>query len=195
VEEEKALLVSAAETMGRIPVDRVDLLIIDQFGKDISGIGMDSNVTGRHRDIVGDFYTHPHVKRIFVRDFSPGSDGNANGIGLADVTTTRLVSAMDRKKTYANSMAAVSIEKAAIPMYFDTDREALAACAAGLGLSGLTTVRMVRIISTKHLEVIEMSMAFEKEIEADPGLSRISAWSAEAFDDDGNLLPFGEAHV
>jgi len=91
IEREKILLKDAAEMMGRIPFDFLDILIIDFIGKEISGIGMDSNITGRHRDITGDFFTAPHPKRIFVRDLSPDSDGNGNGIGLADVTTKRLV--------------------------------------------------------------------------------------------------------
>ncbi|MFN2302761.1 MAG: lactate racemase domain-containing protein, partial [Anaerolineales bacterium] len=120
VGREKQLLQESSSMMGRIPFDHIDILIIDFIGKDISGIGMDSNVTGRHRDIVGDFSVSPHVKRIFVRDLSPASDGNGNGIGLADATTKRLVDAIDFKKTYVNALTAISPEKAAIPIYFTT---------------------------------------------------------------------------
>jgi hypothetical protein len=187
---EKKLLTIAAHMMGRIPFDDVDILVVDRFGKDISGIGMDSNVTGRHRDLVGDFFTAPHVKRIFVRDLSPGSDGNGNGIGLADVTTRRLVDALDMKRTYRNSVAAISPEKAAIPLTVENDREAIVICAATAGLDSPATVRLVRIRDTKHLEVMEVSEALSEEVRSNPRLKRESPWGPMAFDGDGNLLPF-----
>jgi len=71
ISREKELLKDAARMAPRIPFDNLDILIVDQIGKDISGIGMDSNVTGRHRDIVSNIYEWPHAKRIFVRDLSP----------------------------------------------------------------------------------------------------------------------------
>jgi hypothetical protein len=188
IETDKKLLKEAATSMARIPFDGIDILVVDQIGKDISGIGMDSNVTGRHRDIVGDFYTAPHVKRIFVRDLSPASDGNANGIGLADVTTRRLVDAVDRQKTYKNAVTAISPEKAAIPIYYDTDREALAVCAATAGLESLEGARLVRIKNTKTLEVLEVSRALEKEVAADPNLEQVSGWRRMGFDEKGNLV-------
>ncbi|MBW1896632.1 MAG: DUF2088 domain-containing protein, partial [Deltaproteobacteria bacterium] len=111
LETEQTLLKEARLAVASIPFDALDILIVDEIGKDISGIGMDSNVTGRHRDIVGDFCIAPHVKRIFVRGLSPGSDGNGNGIGLADVTTQRLVEALDLEKTSAHALTAISPEK------------------------------------------------------------------------------------
>ena len=152
IEREKALLKDAISMMGRIPFDHLDVLIIDFFGKDISGIGMDSNITGRHRDLVGDFCTAPHAKRIFVRDLSKGSDGNGNGIGLADVTTKRLVDALNLEKTYANAIAAISAEKAAIPMYFPADRQALEVCIRTSGLDSGENARMVRLKDTASLD-------------------------------------------
>jgi len=161
IEREKILLKQAAIMMGRIPFDALDILIVDQFGKDISGIGMDSNVTGRHRDLVGDIKIAPHVKRIFVRDLSPGSDGNANGIGLADFTTTRLVKGLDLEKTYVNAITAISPEKAAIPMHFDTDRECLAASARTTGVPEYLNLRVVRIRSTAALTCLQVSKSLE----------------------------------
>ncbi|MFO7667320.1 MAG: lactate racemase domain-containing protein [Desulfobacterales bacterium] len=187
---EKELLKDARKMMGSIPFDFLDLLIVDFFGKDISGIGMDSNITGRHRDIVGDFYASPHAKRIFVRDLSPGSDGNGNGIGLADITTNRLVNGLDMEKTYANAIAAISPEKAAVPVHFDTDRKCLDACAKTLGLDSMENARIVRIKSTKHLEYIQVSKALEPEIESKPNIERVSQWEPLMFDSDDNLLPF-----
>ncbi|RJP92550.1 MAG: DUF362 domain-containing protein [Desulfobacteraceae bacterium] len=188
--QEKMLLKKAAGMMGSIPFDLVDILIVDQIGKDISGIGMDSNVTGRHRDIVGDTMTAPHVKRIFVRDLSDASDGNANGIGLADFTTRRLVDRMDREKTYVNSLAAISPEKAAIPVYFDTDRQCLDACARTSGRSGPGDLRVVRIKNTSSLEYFQVSRALEKEVNLNRDLSFMSPWQAFIFDPSDNLTEF-----
>ncbi|MBU1053305.1 MAG: DUF2088 domain-containing protein [Proteobacteria bacterium] len=188
ISREKELLIQARNMMGSIAFDFLDLLIIDFFGKDISGIGMDSNITGRHRDIVGDFYTSPHAKRIFVRDFSPGSDGNGNGIGLADITTTRLVNSLDMNKTYTNAIAAISPEKAAIPIHFGTDRKCLEVCAKTLGLESLQDCRIVRIRDTKHLDLIQVSKALEEEIESNPDLKRVSDWEPFKFDGNDNLV-------
>lgn len=190
IPDEKDLLEKAKAMMGRIPFDRVDILVVDQIGKDISGIGMDSNVTGRHRDIVGDTIVSPHVKRIFVRDLSPGSDGNANGIGLADFTTRRLVERMDREKTYVNSLAAISPEKAAIPVYFDTDRQCLAACAATCGRPEPHDLRVVRIKNTSSLEHLQVSRALETEVLGNDRLALVSSWQGLGFDEKGNLREF-----
>ncbi len=190
IDKEKQLLVKAKAMMGAIPFDHVDILIIDQIGKDISGIGMDSNVTGRHRDIVGDFNIAPHVKRIFVRDLSAATDGNANGIGLADVTTRRLVDKIDRKKTFVNAITAVSPEKAAIPMYFETDRECLAACAQTTGVASGGDLRIVRILNTATLKYIQASKPLESEIQSNPKLSQVSDWEPFVFDAAGNLMDF-----
>jgi hypothetical protein len=190
IEREKALLVEAKQMMPGIPFDSIDILIIDQIGKDISGIGMDSNVTGRHRDIVGDFYTKPHVKRIFVRELSPASDGNANGIGLADVTTRRLADAVDWQKTFVNAVAAVSPEKAALPMHFETDRECLTACAQTTGIAEPADLRIVRIRHTGNLSYLQVSNSLASEIQSTPALERISEWGPLAFDVSDNLEDF-----
>ncbi|MFZ5562548.1 MAG: DUF362 domain-containing protein, partial [Thermodesulfobacteriota bacterium] len=173
--------------MPRIPFDLLDILIVDRIGKNISGIGMDSNVTGRHRDITGDFCVAPHARRIFVRDLTPESAGNANGIGLADFTTTRLVSAIDRQKTYANAMAAISPEKAAIPAWFDSDREVLLACVRTCGCESFETARIVRIFDTSHLEKLWVSRALEPEIAGIEGVERLTGWASMRFDAAGNL--------
>ncbi|MBW1892478.1 MAG: DUF362 domain-containing protein [Deltaproteobacteria bacterium] len=189
IKREKALFKKASDNMGRIPFDSIDLLIVDVIGKNISGIGMDSNVTGRHRDITGDFKIPPKVDRIFVRDLAPGSDGNANGIGLADFTTQRLVDAIDMKKTYINAVTAISPEKAAIPIHFDRDVDAIDACAKTLGLESLQQARIVRIKNTSSLEVLQVSKHFESEISGNNNLEIISPWQPLDFDEKGNISP------
>ena len=187
IKHEKKLLKEARSLMGSIPFDFIDVLIIDFFGKNISGIGMDSNVTGRHRDIVGDFFTAPHAKRIFVRDLTPESDGNGTGIGLADVTTRRLVESLDLQKTYANTLTAISPEKAAIPIYLDNDRQALDACIQTAGLESILDARMVRIKDTANLELLQVSVSLGAEVTANPNLEQLTPWGPIEFDSNSNL--------
>jgi len=187
---EKILLKKAFHMMGSIPFDFLDILIIDHFGKDISGIGMDSNITGRHRDIVGDIKMAPNIKRIFVRDLSPGSDGNANGIGLADFTTRRLVERIDMEKTYMNAVTAISPEKAAIPMHFETDRMCLDACARTTGVANFNDLRVVRIKHTASLKYLQVSRSLEKEVLENPNMSLVSSWEQFLFNESGDLPDF-----
>jgi hypothetical protein len=186
-EAERTLLKDARLMMPRIPFDLIDILIIDEIGKDISGIGMDSNVTGRHRDIVGNVFTAPNVKRIFVRGLSPGSGGNGNGIGLADVTTQRLVDALDLEKTYTNALAAISPEKAAIPMHFQTDRECLEVCLNTIGMVKPDSARIIRIKNTLMLEKLMVSRALERGVTSNPELQILGPWAPMGLDDRGNL--------
>jgi hypothetical protein len=190
-EKEQALLQKARQMMPRIPFDPIDILIIDEIGKDISGIGMDSNITGRHRDLVGDFFEAPHVKRIFVRNLSERSQGNGNGIGLADVTTTRLVDALDLKRTYANAITAISPEKAAIPIHFSTDRECIEACLNTIGNTQPESARVVHIKNTLTLDRFGISRALERETASDPSLRFMGPWSPMTFDDRGNMEDMG----
>jgi hypothetical protein len=190
IDREKILLKKAAHMMGSIPFDSLDILVIDQFGKDISGIGMDSNITGRHRDIVGDIKIAPNAKRIFVRDLSPGSDGNANGIGLADFTTNRLVARMDMEKTYVNAIAAISPEKAALPIHFESDLKCLDACAHTTGIADFNDLRVVRIKNTAALKYLQVSRTLEKEVRGNSNMSLISPWQALTFNESGNLPAF-----
>ena len=173
--------------MPGIPFDLIDILIIDEIGKDISGIGMDSNVTGRHRDIVGNVFTAPHVKRIFVRGLSPRSGGNGNGIGLADVTTRRLVDALDLEKTYTNALTAISPEKAAIPMHFQTDRKGLEACLNTIGMVKPDSARIIRIKNTLMLDKLMVSRALEREVISNRELQILGPWTPIGLDDRGNL--------
>jgi len=193
-EGEKKLLVLSKQRMPRLPFDRIDVLVIDEIGKDISGTGMDTNVTGRNRDILGDFTSGPYIKRIFVRDLTAATEGSAIGIGFADFTTARLVAKMDRHKTYVNCLTAISPEKGAIPMYFDSDGEALAACFSTIGDTPVRQVRLVHIHNTLALDAISISRAFKNEIARKPGLERTGDWKEPELDAAGNMVsPFGFA--
>ncbi|MFP4475839.1 MAG: DUF362 domain-containing protein [Desulfatibacillaceae bacterium] len=184
-------LLREAEAMSpRIPFRDLDVLVVDEIGKDISGIGMDSKVTGRHRDVVGDFDIQPAPRRIFVRSLSPGSGGNANGIGLADVCHSRVARAMDEDRTFVNALVAASLEKAAVPMHFDSDRKCLAACIATCGCESGADARMVRILNTARLSLMLVSKALETEVREDPAFTLESGFATPVFDEEGNLPAF-----
>ena len=190
-EAEQALLKVAKQRMARLPFDDIDLLIVDHIGKDISGIGMDSNVTGRNRDLIGDFTTRPRTKRVYVRDLTEASEGNANGIGLADFTSARLVGKINREKTYMNAITGISPEKAAIPIYFDSDKEVLEAAFRTIGDVPPARARIVHIRNTNDIHRISVSAAYRDETEANPDLSVIGEWQPMTFDSQGNLhAPF-----
>lgn len=186
---EVELLKLAKRLMPRLPFDNIDLLIVDEMGKDISGIGIDPNVTGRNRDLLGTFDHPTQAKRVFVRDLSSGSHGNAIGIGLADVTTTRLVRKIDYRATYVNAITGISLEKAAVPMHFETDREAISVALGSLGLTPSEKSRIVRIKNTLLVDELEVSRAYEPELSGRPDLEVLDGPRPMSFDGDGNLLP------
>lgn len=188
-EREKELLVLAKRMMPRLPFNDIDLLIIDEMGKNISGTGIDPNITGRNRDILGVFPHPVNVKRLFVRDLTSSSGGNATGIGFADVTTRRLVEKIDRTATYMNCITGISLEKAAIPMHFDTDQECLRVALGSLGLIPPEKSRVVRIKNTLQLDEVEVSEIHGDELRGRTDLEVLAGPYPLAFDAQGNLAP------
>jgi len=188
-EREKELLALAKKMMPRLPFNEIDLLIIDEMGKDISGMGIDSNVTGRNRDILGVFPHPVNVGRLFVRDLTPSSGGNATGLGLADLTTKRLVDKIDRVSTYMNCITGISLEKAAIPMYFETDRECIRVALGSVGLIPPERSRIVRIKNTLQLDEVEVSEVYREEIPSRSDLEILGGPCPMSFDAGDNLLP------
>jgi len=187
--KEKELLILAKRMMPRLPFTEIDLLIIDEMGKDISGTGIDPNVTGRNRDILGVFPHPVNVRRLFVRDLTPFSGGNATGIGLADLTTKRLVDKIDRLSTYMNCITGISLEKAAIPMHFETDRECIQVALGSVGLIPPRKSRIVRIKNTLQLDEVEVSEIYGGEIPSRPDLEILEGPRPMSFDVRGNLIP------
>ena len=185
--EEKKLLEEAKKMMPRLPFNEIDLLIVDEIGKDISGVGIDPNVTGRNRDLLGVFPHPTNVKRIFVRDLTAHSNGNATGIGLVDLTTKRLVDKINYQAMYMNTITGISLEKAAVPMHFETDQKAIEVALGSIGLTPSEKSRIVRIKNTLHLDEVEVSEVYGKEVRQRPDLEILEGPSPVAFDKDGNL--------
>jgi len=189
---EMPLLAEARQLMPRLPFEEIDLLIIDRIGKNISGAGMDPNITGRWVDgystsLLRDGRPAPFVRRIFVRELTPETHGNAIGIGLADVTTTRLVRAMDLRATSINALTALTPQGAKIPIHFDTDREAIDLTLDSLALDDPGAARIVRIADTLSLSNLEVSEALAKDVGRQPNLTVMSQPAPMQFDARQNL--------
>jgi Lactate racemase N-terminal domain len=186
-ERDRALLVLAKRWLPRLPVQRPDLLIVDEMGKNVSGSGMDTNVVGRKPH--GAVEQDPQVRRLFVRALTPETDGNAYGIGLADFTTTRLVRAIDYRSTVLNCLTAANPEAAALPIHYDTDREAVDAALASAGLTPPERARVVRVRNTLRLDRLLVSEACRDQLAARGDVEIIEPPRELAFDAAGNLPP------
>ncbi len=183
---EKALLVRAKQWMPRLPVRKADLLIVDRMGKNISGAGMDTNIIGRkHLAPAAD---QPQITRVFVRELTPETHGNAAGIGLADFTTSRLVRSMDYRATVVNCVTAAHPEAAVTPVHYETDREVVDAALSTIGLQPPDEARIVRIADTLHLAEVDVSGPCCGEL-AGRGDVQIVGPAQLAFDRSDNLLP------
>jgi hypothetical protein len=171
---EERLAAEAARHMPRLPLEEIDLLIVDRIGKNISGTGMDPNVIGRmihgYSLIESELPQNPRIRRIFVRGLSEESHGNAIGIGMADFTTRELESAMKRDVTYLNSLTALSLQGAKLPIVMENDRLAVAAALSSLGLADSRQARVVRIQDTLSLEEMWVSESCVGELRGRAGL-------------------------
>lgn len=189
---EDALQAEARRLMPLLPFDEIDLLIVDRIGKNISGTGMDPNVIMRSIDgysslLRRDGRPSPFIRRIFVRNLTPETHGNAIGIGLADVTTTRLARTMDARISFLNAMTALTPQSAKLPVYFDTDREAIERTLASLPLPSTAAARIVRIADTLSLAEMEISEPLWAAVKSLPTLVALGGPRDVQFDADGNL--------
>lgn len=185
--DEEELLKLVSSWKGRVPVKTLDILTVDEMGKNISGAGMDTKVI--NRSVWGEsncFPDLPLIRRIFTRSLSSMSYGNAVGIGLADVVTDRLVNSVDWRITQINSITSNSITAIRTPIHFPTDRECLENLTLAAGVFDQSKVTLVRIRNTMHLELMEITETLRSEVETNPQLEILETrdWS---FDAEGNL--------
>jgi hypothetical protein len=189
---EKENLVLAKSWMGRIPVD-LDVLIVDEMGKEISGTGMDTKVINRSVHAhYNPFPEAPRIGRVFVRDLSEFSSNNAVGIGLADITTDRLVRRIDWVSTQRNALTAATLADIRTPIHYATDRECLQAITPTVGKMNPADVTFGWIRNTQELSEILLSENLRQEVGGNPLIEIVGASGELPFDQDGNLVsPFG----
>jgi hypothetical protein len=182
---EAELLVDARRRMPRLPIDDIDVLVLDLIGKDISGTGMDPNVIGMAK--AGAVDAGPRIGRIVVRGLTAATEGNASGIGFADVALRRAVAAVDERRTYLNSITAKDVEGAKLPVTVDTDEDALALALAACLRVEAAQARIVRVRSTKHLERLWVSEPALADVLATGRCELLGPPRPIGFDADGML--------
>jgi hypothetical protein len=191
-DRETQLLEDSARLMGRLPFENLDVLVIDEMGKNYSGVGMDPNVIGRAR-IEGTLEpSTPSINVVAVLGLAAASGGNACGVGLADITTQRLVSAIDLGTTYVNVLTSGlgGIRRGQIPIVMPSDREAVLAAVRGCGRPAGQARRIARIHDTLNVSELLVSQVVLEEI-GDGGRVKVVGDAAPmTFDAGGNVTPW-----
>ena len=184
-DREPKILEYAKERMGRIYFDSLDVLVVDRIGKDISGDGMDPNITGRFAVpyIEGD----KKVQHIAVLDLTEDTHGNCNGLGLADVTTRRLVDKIDVDCTFPNVVTSTVLCTPKIPLFTQTDKACIQIALRTCNYIDRENPRIVRIKDTMNLEEIYISEAVLEEAGQNPFIEILEEAKDWEFNEEGNL--------
>lgn len=166
-ELDRLLLLRARRMYSRLPFSELDLLIVDEIGKNIAGTGMDPKVIGRapHPDVAPlRLESTTRIRRIYARDLTAESKGNANGMGLADVIHKRLFDKIDFPTTYTNGRTALSFNPMRMPMHFDSDEAALEFLLGNLGSPAPEELRAARIRNTLAMSEFLASPAAVRQL-------------------------------
>ena len=186
---EAGLLKMAKTYMARLPFDHIDILIIDEMGKNISGTGMDTNVIGRIMFVGEKEPETPKITRIVVRDLTDASHGNAVGIGLADFTTQNMIKKLDLAAMATNAITAMTPEKARIPVGLPTDRAAIEAAFQTIGAIAPLEARIIHIKNTLEMGTFHISHSLKAMIKDRNDLVLSKELGPLSFDHNGGLSP------
>lgn len=184
---EKALLVKAKQYIGRIPFDQIDILVIDESGKDISGNGMDTNITNRVMSFGNTGPGKPVVTRLILRDLTEATHGNANGIGQADFVLKRAADKVDWHATYTNSVTGVGVEYGRLPIVCQHDQNALSWAMQTAGRFSAKDLRIVWIRNTLRVGEMIVSENMLDEVRSQPRLEVVEGPIVVEFDGTGHL--------
>lgn len=185
MEKEPPLLKRSKEFLGKIFFDDIDVLVVDRIGKDISGDGMDPNITGRFA--VPYVKGEKNVQHIAVLDLTEETHGNCNGLGLADVTTKRLVDKIDVDCTFPNVVTSTVLCTPKIPLFTHSDKSCIQIALRTCNYIDRAHPRIVRIRDTMNLEQIEISEAMLPEAEASQHVEVLTQPEDWKFNEEGNL--------
>ncbi|UCF92212.1 MAG: DUF2088 domain-containing protein [Desulfobacterales bacterium] len=182
---DREFLKQAWKLFPKLPLDDLDILLVDEMGKDVSGAGMDPNVIGFWRREGGP--RKPDYRTLVVLDLTPQSHGNATGIGMADLTTRRMIDQIDWRATYMNALTSGILRSARMPIPCADDREALEV--AFNRSPDLQGVRMARIANTGSLATFWVTDAVLPELRAQSHIHVDDKPRQLEFTDEGRLLP------
>lgn len=186
IRREPELLIEAKNNMPKIYLTDLDVLIVERMGKDISGLGMDPHVTGA---FVSKYAWGPkRPSSLVVLDMTEKAHGNGTGIGVADITTQRLVDKIDFDATYANVLTAVMPRAARIPLIAENQQTAIQTAIYTSGCTDYSKLRMVKISDTLHVEKIWVTSALLKEVQEDSRMEVIGEMIPLPFNNEGNLF-------
>jgi len=184
---ESALLAKAKTYMARLPFDQIDILILDEMGKNISGTGLDTNVIGRIMFIGEREPETPKITRIVILDLTAPSHGNAIGIGLADFTTQKVIDKLNTQAMATNAITAMTPEKARLPVSMTTDRAAIEAALQTIGAVAPNDAKIVHIKNTLEMGTFHVSKALKNEVEDNNTLLLVKDIGPLGFEENGRL--------
>jgi hypothetical protein len=192
---EPELLRLAYANMPSLPVDALDTLIVDEIGKDISGVCLDSNIIGRMGVYDLPDPATPRIRIVYMRDLTKGSHGNAIGVGLGDIMSRRLFSKIDLPVTYENLITNSFLDRGKLPIVAENDRDALAIAWRSCGSPSPDRFRVLRIVNTLRLKYLLATPAVVEQLRCPAKcetLGIVDGW----FGEDGELNPFptGDGH-
>lgn len=192
--EEQALLVKAKELMASLPFDDIDVLLVDEMGKNVTGSGMDPNILGRMRVFGVPDRERPQIRIVTVLDITKESHGNGTGIGLADITTRRLVEKMDFEATYINGFTSGigAVQRVGLPVVAPSDLTAVLTSLRVCGRHDPQNARVVRIKNTLNISEIDVSDSLMPEVAQKGYLEAMSGPFALPFEPDGSLRVFNK---
>ena len=171
----------------KLPFEQLDILIVDEIGKEISGTGVDTKVIGRIMNIYEKECDTPRITRVIIRDLSEKTAGNAIGIGLADFITRSAFDKIDFQALNTNCITAVTPEKGRIPITLDTDRDAMEAAFNTIGIWAPESVKLAWISNSTDLEWLAVSESLVTRAGGRQDIRTAGDLIELPFDDTGNL--------
>jgi len=184
--EEPKLQKEAKRLLPKLHFTDIDVLVIDEIGKNISGTGFDTNVVGRYH--TPGCSGGPNVTRLVILNVTDETHGNANGLGIADFTTRRIFDQFSFENTYPNALTSTVLPSVKIPMVLETDLLAIKAAIKTCNILDKRNVRLIRIKNTNEIERIEVSESMLDGIRGNPYLSIETELYPLALNDDGSLV-------
>ncbi len=185
---DKKLLNKCKQVFPSLPCDKIDVAIVQEMGKNISGTGMDTNVIGRLGINGEEDSTKPDISKLVVLDITELSHGNALGVGLSDVTTKKLINKINLQDTYANAIASTFLNRAKIPIYVDTEKEAIEIALKTCWQINQQKIRLLIMKNTLELEYLYVSELIWNEIKENKNILSIGEWTNLFFNDKGEML-------